>query len=115
MDLKEVIGRNITKRREELNLTQPELSSLTGISKGQISEYERFISLPKSDALYKLAIAMHTDINYFYNGADKLNENNISKELIVIYKALSNDSQLDLIEYAKFLVKKIRINNVCVS
>jgi transcriptional regulator with XRE-family HTH domain len=104
MNLKEVIGTNITKRRTYLQLTQIELSKISGITKGQLSEYERFISLPKADALLKLAIALKTDINYFYTGIDELNFDKTDElELINLYNALSFDIKDTLVQYAKFL------------
>jgi transcriptional regulator with XRE-family HTH domain len=106
MDLKDVISKNITKRREELNLTQSELSDLSGISKGQISEYERSISLPKADALYKLAIAMKTDINYFYNGINELNIESLNQELAIICDSLSMDLKKSLYDCVSYLIIK---------
>jgi transcriptional regulator with XRE-family HTH domain len=108
MDLKEVIGKNITSRREELGLTQDELSKLSGVTKGQISEYERYMTMPKADTLYRLSIALNTDINYFYIGMIGFTyQTDIETTLLNIYSSLQIEQQEKILEYIQFVVKKI--------
>lgn len=52
------IGDNIKKLRIEKNLTQKELSSLTGISEVMISQYERNVRTPKNKNLKKIAFIL---------------------------------------------------------
>lgn len=54
------INENIKKLRVEKNLTQKELSALTGISEVMISQYERGVRIPKNRNLRKLASVLDT-------------------------------------------------------
>jgi len=45
-------------RRNRLNLTQPALAELSGISSRSISDYERGLSLPSFEQIQKLAAAL---------------------------------------------------------
>lgn len=52
------IGDNIKKLRLEKNMTQKELSKLSGISEVMISQYERGIRVPKNNNLIKIAYVL---------------------------------------------------------
>lgn len=54
------INENIKKLRVKKNLTQKELSALTGISEVMISQYERGVRIPKNRNLRKLASVLDT-------------------------------------------------------
>jgi transcriptional regulator with XRE-family HTH domain len=103
-NLRKIIGQNIIKRREELNLTQTQLSTIAGIAEMTISKLERFVSIPGADTLLKLSQALQTDINYFYSGTTPLTLTE-ADNLLILYKSLSSDKQNNLLEYAQYLVK----------
>lgn len=111
MDLKKIIGKNITSRRNELKLTQEELSEASSVAKITISTLERGDSIPKVDTLWKLAQALNTDLNYFITGAEEPLNDQLEPILILAYKSLPIEQKLNLIEYAQYLVKKIAENN----
>lgn len=60
------IGSRIKERRVELNLTQPALAELLGVSKGTIGNYECDISAPNEKILFKLFEALKCDANFLY-------------------------------------------------
>ena len=60
------IGSRIKERREQLNLTQPELAALLGVSKGTVGNYESNISSPNEKILFKLFEVLNCDANYLY-------------------------------------------------
>ena len=60
------IGSRIKERREELKITQVELSKMVGVSKGSIGNYESGVSAPNEKILYKLFSALKCDANYLY-------------------------------------------------
>ena len=60
------IGYRIKERRLQLNLTQPELAEMVNVTKGAIANYEKEVSIPKPDIMYKLFVALDCDANYLY-------------------------------------------------
>ena len=67
------IGTRIKQRREELNLTQPKLAELIGVSKGTIGNYESNVSSPNEDILFKLFDVLDCDANFLYQDHIDLN------------------------------------------
>jgi transcriptional regulator with XRE-family HTH domain len=58
-----IIGRNIRNRRNELNMTQAELSELAGITQATLSYIELGINKPQLDNLQALAEALQISID----------------------------------------------------
>lgn len=103
------IGSRIKQRREELNLTQPELAKIVGVSKGSIGNYETGVSSPNEKILFKLFKALKCDANFLYqDDMLELSKNNefqihyLEKEIIKKYRSLDEygkeavDSILDI-------------------
>lgn len=62
------MGEKIKKRREELGISQAELAEMTGISRVQISNYERGACKGATwQNLRKLAAALQVKPNYFFD------------------------------------------------
>ena len=61
-----MIGDMIRERRLELEMTQLQLSELTGIKKNTISNYENNISAPTEENIIKLMDALKCDANYLF-------------------------------------------------
>ena len=85
-------GRRLKERREAANLTQKDLGVLLGVSGNAIGNYEKGISSPNADALYKVFDILHCDANYlFQDEMQALSENTPSPaemEHIKKYRAL---------------------------
>ena len=60
------IGSRIKERRLALDLTQEELATRLGVSKGAIANYENEVSTPKPDILFKVISALECDANYLF-------------------------------------------------
>jgi transcriptional regulator with XRE-family HTH domain len=58
-----IIGRNIRNRRNELNMTQAELSELAGITQATLSYIELGTNKPQFDNLQALAVALQISID----------------------------------------------------
>lgn len=86
------IGSRIKEARTNKNLTQEELASKIGVTKGAIANYENEVSVPKTDLLFKLFDSLECDANYLYQ--DDM-------------KALKNDFMVTLTE--QNLIKKYRV------
>jgi len=85
-------GSRLKERREAVNLTQKDLGVLLGVSGNAIGNYEKGISSPNADALYKVFDILHCDANYlFQDEMQALSENTPSPaemEHIKKYRAL---------------------------
>ena len=60
------IGSRIKEARKTLNLTQEDLATIIGVTKGAIANYENEVSIPKIELLLKLMEALQVDANYLY-------------------------------------------------
>lgn len=60
------IGTRIKEARTKIGLTQEELASNIGVTKGAIANYENGVSTPKIELLFKLFTALQCDANYLY-------------------------------------------------
>ena len=57
------VGRFITKKRKEQNLTQEQLAERLGISNKTISKWEKGLSVPDSDLLISLSEVLETPVS----------------------------------------------------
>lgn len=71
LDYKE-IGKRIARRRKELGLTQSELSEKTDISNTYMSSIERAVSIPSTEVIMRLALALDTTPDEFLIGTAKI-------------------------------------------
>lgn len=70
-----MIGDKIKERRLELNLTQAQLSKLTGIKSTTISNYENNISSPSDENIYKFMEVLKCDANFLFEWEEVKNFN----------------------------------------
>jgi transcriptional regulator with XRE-family HTH domain len=63
-DMKKSVGEAISKKRQEKQLTQHDLSVLTGLSRNYISDIENGRYLPSVNALSKIASSIKLDLNF---------------------------------------------------
>ena len=67
LDYKE-IGRRIARRRKQLGLTQAEVEELADIGAGYLTSIERAVSIPSTEVVMRLAIALDTTPDEFLVG-----------------------------------------------
>lgn len=60
------IGTRIKECRENLGMTQEELATILGVSKGAIGNYEAGIGYPKVENMTKLFKILKTDANFLF-------------------------------------------------
>lgn len=60
---KKALGAIIKKRRNEVGMTQDQLSSVTNLSRNYISDIENGRYTPSLNALSKIAICLNIDLN----------------------------------------------------
>lgn len=59
-------GSRLKERRESLNITQPQLAKMLGVSKGAIGNWETDVNSPRATLLYDLFDILHCDANYLF-------------------------------------------------
>lgn len=70
LDYKE-IGRRIARRRKELSLTQAETEERANIGYGYLTSIERAVSIPSTEVVMRLAIALDTTPDEFLVGTSR--------------------------------------------
>ena len=97
-----IIGKNIARRRVELNYTQQNLSDITGIPSVTISQFERnnYGKHPNPHQLVILMHALKMDANALYDGIKTLLDD---PDLLSHYrkKALERGKQFSLDEQVR--------------
>lgn len=64
------IGKHISHRCLELQITQKQLAQLAGLTEAGISRYVSGQRLPRIDILLMIADALHCSVNYLLYGVD---------------------------------------------
>lgn len=59
-------GSRLREKRESLNITQPQLAEMLGVSKGAIGNWETDVNSPRATLLYDLFDILHCDANYLF-------------------------------------------------
>ncbi|MDO4470948.1 MAG: helix-turn-helix transcriptional regulator [Bacillota bacterium] len=59
-------GSRLKEKREALNITQPQLAEMLGVSKGAIGNWETDVNSPRATLLYDLFNILHCDENYLF-------------------------------------------------
>ena len=90
------IGRRIARRRKELGLTQAKVAERAEIGDKYLSSIERAISIPSTEVIMRLAIALDTTPDEFLVGTARREGErwrNVAEQLRAM-----DDKQLDLAE-----------------
>ena len=99
------VGSRIKEKREELQITQQELADKINCTKAAISNYEKNVSIPKTEFLIKLMDVLSVDANYlFQDEFDNEMEEDVAHNSEEI-KLLANYRKLD--EISKEVVNKV--------
>lgn len=103
------IGTRIKERREELGITQVELASRLGITKGAVGNYETDANSPKASTMYKIFDILKCDANYLYQDEVGYQESIVppddERKLMALYHKLNDEGRSKLIDYADDLVQ----------
>ena len=68
------VGEKIRSLRHKQKISIEQLSSMSGLSKGLISQIERNITGPSVASLWKISKALNVTMNYFFDEYDDLNQ-----------------------------------------
>lgn len=86
-------GSRLRDKRNELNITQPQLAKLLGVSQSAVGSWETDVNSPRATLLYDLFEILHCDANYLFQDETKeLYKNEATPEefenIIKKYRAL---------------------------
>lgn len=94
-----MFGDKLKERRLKLNMTQNQVSLMTGIKKLTVCNYENNITFPKQETIYKLMEVLECDANYLFE-CEETSDTKLSfdeKNIIKKYRALDKHGR-DMIE-----------------
>ena len=80
------IGQRLKDARIARNMTQEDLATAVGVTKGAIGNYETEVSSPKETILIKLMDVLRVDANYLYQDFMD-NDNQLSKDELRLLSA----------------------------
>lgn len=87
------IGAKILKVRKEKKISIAQLSALSGVSTGLISQIERDIVGPSVTNLWKLAKALEVDVSYFFDEEERDTDNVYVSKAGTHMKMLTNNDR----------------------
>ncbi len=61
MDMRRLVGKNLTRLRDERNMTQKEIAAISGISQQYLSSLERGKRNPTVITIYQISLALNVD------------------------------------------------------
>ena len=109
-------GSRLRERREALHLKQSELGQMLGVTGSAIGNYEKGVSSPKADILYKVFDVLQCDANYLFQDEMSKDEKNApskddeavarylmpeESELVNLYRSLNRDGKSTLLAAAR--------------
>lgn len=80
-EIKHLLGLKIKKLRENLNLSQEELSEFLGITQRQVSMIERGLSFPKLATLNRLTKVLRCELSYLFDYEYLVSEQTLKTKL----------------------------------
>lgn len=92
------IGSRIKELRLNMKLTQEKLARRLGVTKGAVANYEKEVSVPKTEIMYRLFSALNCDANYLYQDyMSEIYKNSVysveEKKLLNDFRKLDNASK----------------------
>lgn len=91
-----LIGKRIARRRKAMELTQGQLSEMIDRSTPYISNIERAVSIPSTEVIMQIAIALETTPDEFLVGAVKHSDGEERWRAVAELLRDMDDKQLDM-------------------
>ena len=76
-------GEKVKEARLAMNLSQTELSQLTGISERSLYTYEQLGTLPRKSNIRKLAEALHISVSYLLDDEETDKQSRIDEDMFL--------------------------------
>ena len=101
------IGQRLKQRREELGLTQDEISERLDISLKHYSEIERGLTGVSLELLLDICEEMYMDMNYLVCGNEPPAKD-VPVELVEIWNRCPHEKEQDVLRLMAYLMKMIQ-------
>lgn len=104
-DFTQTIGLRIKKKRENLGMSQKELSDKVKVTPSAINQYENGTKRPSSEILKRIAVALGVSTDYLL-GSAKEDDIFVDEEVAMVFrkfKGLSTEDREKILENIKFL------------
>lgn len=90
---KDFFPEKLIKRRSELGYSQAKLAKKAGVKYIQISRYERGFSIPRTETIAKLAMALEVPFEWLTRADYELSENDLNNEseYLFLYRIASDE------------------------
>lgn len=115
------IGSRIKEARKNLKVTQEELASMIGVTKGAIANYENEVSTPRVELMFKLFEVLKCDANFLYQDDFNLTKNQTidiyatdEQQLLSSYNNLNSTGKAEAIkrvEELTYIDRYIEVDN----
>lgn len=123
MNLKEKVAKKIQLARKNLGMTQSELASLCGYSRGRLSNWEGATRMPSAQEIHKIANALKVSPAWLFCVTDNVAEyeTNTGQLLLVPILTLEDLLNINLIESIDEpktqaeLLKKFNTLGICIN
>ena len=102
----------LRQARTEIKLTQNELARKIGVGNTAISNYEKGISFPNVETLYKLFEILQKDPNFLFQDEINLKGlalNNLETKLVKSFREINNEGQAYIIKTMEMAKKNFAI------
>lgn len=98
----------LKQARLQKGLTQVQLASLLGVSKGAVGNYESGASAAKEEVMYKIFDVLEVDPNFLfqdeYNPPNKSDMTELEEQLLQNFRDLNEEGQEKVLEYTSDMV-----------
>lgn len=105
------IGSRIKEKRKEMHLTQTKIKELTGISSGNMSDYENERVLPSALAIISLSKVLNCSTDWLLTGHSTQNSiNTYSSEeqsLIETFRKLTDNDKEEILLLSRIKLERI--------
>lgn len=113
------IGSRIKKKRKELHLTQTKIKELTGISSGNMSDYENGRVLPSALAIVSLSKVLNCSTDWLLTGQsnhDSIDTYSSEEQALVeTFRKLTDNDKEEILLLSRIKLERIENKKECLS
>lgn len=97
-EIDQLVSERIRARRNELDMSQPDLAAKAGVTFQQVQKYENGKNRVSAGRLYEIAKALGVTIQYFYESAPRLSHRKGVAEEQLRFDGPDTTEELELLE-----------------
>jgi transcriptional regulator with XRE-family HTH domain len=93
---------------EEKSLSQKDIAMIAEVKPPSVNEWKTHGTVPKADAVIRLAKALNTSVEYLITGVDDSGFSHEEKELIALYRRLDQHDKGEINEIINLKIKNAK-------